>query len=96
MGNLRLTLACGDYDLTRALIDGSVQPPGVELTVLPMPSPERHWRLVRGQEFDICEFSMAGYLAARDTDLPYTAIPVFPHRRFRHSYVFVNADNLDE
>ena len=30
MANLRLTLACGDYDLTRALIDGTVQPPGID------------------------------------------------------------------
>jgi 4,5-dihydroxyphthalate decarboxylase len=92
MARLQLTLACGDYDLTRALIDGSVAPQGIDLIPITLPSPERHWRLVRGQEFDICEFSMAGYLAALDTDLPYTAIPVFPHRRFRHSYVFVNAE----
>src|SRR5581483_7731341 len=62
MGDIRLTLACGDYDLTRALIDGTVRPPGVELTVLPMPSPERHWRMMRFEEFDIAELSMSHYL----------------------------------
>ena len=64
MAEIRLTLACGDYDLTRALIDGSVQPPGVELTVLPMPSPERHWRMMRFEEFDVAELSMSHYLCA--------------------------------
>src|SRR4051812_14109360 len=74
MGDLRLTLACGDYDLTRALIDGSVQPPGVELTVLPMPSPERHWRMMRFEEFDVAELSMSHYLVAHAEKREFTAI----------------------
>ena len=88
MGRIRLTLACGDYDLTRALIDGTVQPAGVELTVLPMPSPERHWRTMRFEEFDVAELSMSHYLVAHATGRELTAIPVFPHRRFRHSFIF--------
>ncbi|HLI29028.1 MAG TPA: ABC transporter substrate-binding protein [Chloroflexota bacterium] len=91
MARLTLTLACGDYDLTRGLLQGTVVPQGIDLIPLTMPSPERHWRLARGQEFDICEYSLASYLVSREGDLPYTAIPVFPHRRFRHSFVFVRA-----
>jgi 4,5-dihydroxyphthalate decarboxylase len=91
MAKLQLTLACGDYDLTRGLLDGTTPPQGIDLIPLTMPSPERHWRMTRSQEFDVCEFSMASYLASREAGLPFTAIPVFPHRRFRHSYVFVNA-----
>jgi 4,5-dihydroxyphthalate decarboxylase len=91
MAKLRLTLACGDYDLTRALIDGKVQPEGIELISLTMPSPERHWRMIRQKEFDVCEFSMCQYLVAKAKGEPMIAIPVFPHRRFRHSYIFVNA-----
>ena len=30
------------------------------------------------------------YLAARDNDLPFRAIPVFLHRRFRHGFMFIN------
>jgi 4,5-dihydroxyphthalate decarboxylase len=92
LGDLRLTLACGDYDLTRALIDGSVQPPGVELTTLPMPSPERHWRMMRYEEFDVAELSMSHYLVAYANQRAFKAIPVFPHRRFRHSFVFIRTD----
>jgi 4,5-dihydroxyphthalate decarboxylase len=91
MAKLRLTLACGDYDLTRPLVDGRVQPEGIELISLTMPSPERHWRMIRSREFDVCEFSMCQYLASKAKGEPLTAIPVFPHRRFRHSYIFVNA-----
>jgi len=89
----RLTLACGDYDINAALVSGDVQVAGVDLTAITLSSPERHWRLVRHQEFDICELSMASYLALRDQHShPYIAIPVFPHRRFRHSYLFVGRD----
>lgn len=92
MGDVRLTLACGEYDLTRALIDGSVRPAGVELSVLAMPSPERHWRMMRFEEFDIAELSMSHFLVAHATQRAFTAIPVFPHRRFRHSFIFCRAD----
>ena len=87
MAKLRLTLACGDYDFLRPLFDGSVAPPGIDLNVLTMPSPERHGRMLRHEEFDACELSLVGYLVARDRGCDYTAIPVFPHRRFRHSYM---------
>jgi 4,5-dihydroxyphthalate decarboxylase len=57
-----------------------------------MPSPERHWRMLRHQEFDVCELSLAGYskVFARDPE-KWAAIPVFPHRRYRHGYVFTSA-----
>ena len=88
---LELTFACGDYEIMRALKEGIVRPEGIELTVLTDmgPSP-RHWRFLRGREFDVAEVSGSGYVAARDQDLPFRAIPVFPHRRFRHGFIFVN------
>ncbi len=92
MSKLRLTLACGDYDLLRPLIDGTVVPKGIELTLATLPSPQRHWRMLRHEEFDVCELSMASYLADRSTRERFIAIPVFPHRRFRHSYIFVNVE----
>jgi 4,5-dihydroxyphthalate decarboxylase len=90
VAKLRLTLGCGDYDLLAPIIEGTVQPAGVDWTVLPMPSPERHWRMLRHEAFDVCELSMAGYLADRARRDRFVAIPVFPHRRFRHSYVLIN------
>ena len=89
---LQLTLACGDYDINRGLIDGTVRPEGIDLVPIVLPSPERHWRMLRGQEFDVCELSLASYLVLRDRRaLPFIAIPAFPHRRFRHSYIFVRS-----
>jgi 4,5-dihydroxyphthalate decarboxylase len=88
---LELTFACGDYEIMRPLKEGIVRPEGIELTVLTdMAASPRHWRFLRGREFDIAEVSGSGYVAARDRDLPFRAIPVFPHRRFRHGFIFIN------
>jgi 4,5-dihydroxyphthalate decarboxylase len=94
MTDVRLTLACGDYDINRALIDGRVAPRGVSLTVLTMPSPERHARMAIHREFDICELSLATYLAMVGSgDRSLVAVPAFPHRRFRHGFLFVRSDS---
>ena len=88
---LQLTFACGDYEIMRALKEGIVEPEGIELTVLTdMAASPRHWRFLRGREFDVAEVSGSGYVAARGRDLPFRAIPVFPHRRFRHGFIFIN------
>ncbi len=88
---LQLTLACGNYEIVRPLIEGKVQVDGVDLNILTdNDSATRHWRFLRNKEFDIAEFSGSSYLAARDNDLPVRAIPVFLHRRFRHGFMFIN------
>ncbi len=88
MAKLKLSLACGAYDLLYPLIEGTAVAPGIEFNVLTMASPERHRRMLRYAEFDVCEMSLGGYLVAREAVKGFTAIPVFPHRRFRHGYVF--------
>src|ERR1043165_1777783 len=87
MKKLELTLACGKYDLVRALVTGEAAAPGIDLNVLTMASPERHGRMLRHEEFDVCELSLIAYLVALDQGRTFRAIPVFPHRRFRHSYM---------
>ena len=90
---LALTLACGDYEIVRPLLKGKVEVDGVDLTILThMDSATRHWRFLNGGEFDVAELSGSSYLAAHDNDLPFRAIPVFLHRRFRHGFVFLNAN----
>jgi 4,5-dihydroxyphthalate decarboxylase len=89
---VNLTLACGDYESIRALKEGTVKPDGIELTVLTdMTSDIRHWRMIRNHEFDVAELSMSNYLMAKYMGLPFAAIPVFLHRRFRHGFIFLNA-----
>ncbi len=87
MSRLKLNFACGSYDLLRPLWEKVVEPAGIDLNVMTMPSPERHGRMLRHEEFDACELSLVGYLVAHDQGRDFTAIPAFPHRRFRHSYM---------
>ncbi len=91
MAKLRLTVAAGDYDIIRPLKEGLVEAAGLELIFLTDMGPrERHWRLARKTEFDVCEENVGAYFIARDQQHPITAIPVFLHRRFRHGFVFIN------
>ncbi|HEX3506031.1 MAG TPA: ABC transporter substrate-binding protein [Xanthobacteraceae bacterium] len=91
MSKLPLTLACGDYEIVRALKEGAVTPEGIDLNVLTgMDSTTRHWRFLRNGEFDVAEVSCSSYFVARDQGMAVDAIPVFLHRRFRHGFIFIN------
>jgi 4,5-dihydroxyphthalate decarboxylase len=105
---LRLTVACGDYEIVRAIKEGTVKADGLDLVMLTGMGPrERHWRMARHAEFDICEANVGAYFMERDhaalaseasgqrgnsiVRVALTGIPVFLHRRFRHGFLFVNA-----
>ena len=91
MAKLRLTLSIWDYDRTRALADGTVQPDGIELNVLELPVEETFFRMARHREFDVAELSMSSYTVSlhRDPQI-FVAIPVFVSRCFRHSSIYVS------
>ena len=91
MERLRLTLSCNEYDRTRFLVDGTVKAEGLDLTVVSLPSEQRHARFSRDLEFDVCELQMGVFLGWMARGAPFTAIPVFPHRKFCHGNVLVNS-----
>jgi len=91
MKRLRLTLSCNEYDRTRFLVDGTVKAEGLDLTVVSLPSEQRHARFSRDLEFDVCELQMGVFLGWMSHGAPFTAIPVFPHRKFCHGNVLVNS-----
>ena len=89
---LRLSLACWNYDRTRALIDGRVPVDGIDLTYLTLPVEETFFRMLRYHEFDVSELSLSSYvLSLSSPNPPFIAIPVFPSRFFRHSCIYVTA-----
>jgi 4,5-dihydroxyphthalate decarboxylase len=92
MSKLRLTLACWDYDRTRALADGRVTAEGIDLNFLPLHVEETFFRMLRNREFDVAEMSLSSYcVSLMREDSAFIAIPVFPSRFFRHSCIFVSA-----
>jgi 4,5-dihydroxyphthalate decarboxylase len=86
-----LTLACGDYDRTARLFDGSIRPEGISLTCEAKMPGELFRRMAKFRDFPVAEMSFsthANLISRGDNGL--VGIPVFPSRAFRHSYVFVN------
>ena len=96
MPKLSLTLACGPYAHTDALEHDRVRLEGIDLTFLPLESPpEIFTRMLSNEAFDACEMSLSHYFRHRsggagDHPFPFVAIPVFPLRKFRHSFIFIN------
>ena len=89
---LALTLACWNYDRTRALIDGRVHVEGIDLNVVELPVEETFFRMLRHREFDAAEMSLSSYVLSLFTpERPFVAIPIFPSRVFRHSGIYINA-----
>jgi len=92
---MRLTLACGRYDRTQALIDGRVKIEGVdELTYLALRPGETFWRMLNHEEFDASEMSLSSYTILRsEGDERFISIPAFPSRVFRQSALYLRADS---
>jgi 4,5-dihydroxyphthalate decarboxylase len=91
MANLRLNFACGPYDRTQALRDGTIRPDGIELNYLTLQPAEIFWRMLQFKEFDACEMSLSNYTTlVSEGNPPFIAVPAFPSRVFRHGYFFIN------
>ncbi len=89
MAKLQLTLACGDYEIMRPLAEGAVEAEGIDLTVLRRDR-ARILQSARRDECDMAEFNIVAYFCDSESDPDLFALPVFPHRRFRLGFVFVN------
>lgn len=92
MSKLALTLACWNYDRTRALADGRIAPDGIDLNCLTLGPEETFFRMLRHREFEVAELSLSSYtLSLFRDEPPFIAIPIFPSRFFRHSCIYINA-----
>jgi len=100
MSKLKLSIAMGNYDRTRALVDGTVGIDGVDpVTMLLSPeemffrAEEMFFRAFRHQAFDVSELSFSSYVVSLTRENPpYVAIPVFLSRAFRHTSVYIRND----
>ncbi len=95
------TMALERYDRHVPFFTGAVMPPdGIEITPLEVgidhthrDGRDRHERMLRNNEFDICELSFSSYIMAVDRGADLTATPVFPRRLFSQNHIYVRADS---
>jgi 4,5-dihydroxyphthalate decarboxylase len=73
----------------QALYDGTVGFEGIDLSIVKVPPAERHRRMLKNLEFDVCEYSSGNYLNGLPLGLPFTALPIFPLRQFRHRDIWI-------
>lgn len=95
MSRLQLSVAVGNYDRSRPLIDGDVQIDGVDPVFMTLLPEEIFFRAFRGAEFDICELSLSSMsvkVASGTAD--YVGIPAFLSRAFRHTSIYVRSDRI--
>ena len=95
MSKLNLSVAIGDYDRNRPLIDGAVQIDGVDPVFMTLPPEEIFFRAFRSQDFDICELSLSSFTVKTAAgNCPYVGVPAFVSRMFRHTSIYVRTDRI--
>jgi 4,5-dihydroxyphthalate decarboxylase len=93
IGRISISIAIGNYDRVRPLVDGAVQIDGVDPTFALLSPEEMFFRAFRHADFDVTELSLSSYVAKLALgDCPYIAIPTFPSRAFRHNAIFIRND----
>lgn len=93
MPNVKLTLACWDYDRTRPLMDGRVRPEGIDLDIEILRPRQAFQRMLDKKEFQVSELSLASYAALKGRgNCPFVALPVALSKIFRHSCIYVRPD----
>jgi 4,5-dihydroxyphthalate decarboxylase len=95
MAKLNLSIAVGDYDRTRPLIDGTVQVDGVDPVYMTLSPEEIFFRAFRNAEFDVCELSLSSStVKTAQGSFPYVGVPAFVSRAFRHTSIYVRTDRI--
>jgi 4,5-dihydroxyphthalate decarboxylase len=93
MARLTLSFISGVNERVKPLMDGSIQPEGIELIPTYSDPSETFWRQLKFQEFEISEMSLSSYLIAKSRGMDMIAIPAFPARRFMHTQLSYHVDS---
>src|ERR1700754_1588583 len=92
MAALKLNFAASLYDRLQPLFTGEIKLEGIVLNFIPIELPRPIFdRMSGGEEFDVAEYSSSEYIQRyANKKCPFVAIPVFPSRCFRHSFIGIN------
>jgi 4,5-dihydroxyphthalate decarboxylase len=85
---MRLKTLLGNYPVTRALKEGRVASPRVQLDYADVTPPHVGFkRVVRDLEFDVAEIAIVTFLMAKAFDKPYVLLPAVMFGRYQHPYL---------
>ncbi|WP_432898210.1 hypothetical protein ACQP1S_21080 [Micromonospora matsumotoense] len=89
-----LTLSCNSYDVTAALLDGTVTADGYTLQTQTGTDISRLFeQVVRDRAFDVAELGFTFLARTMSADNPpFYALPVFLVRRLQHSTTYINVN----
>jgi 4,5-dihydroxyphthalate decarboxylase len=91
---LQLSLAITSNPRTWPILDGTVQPDGIELVPTILHPSEMFWRQLRFADFDLSEMSVSSLMMARaGGDERWLGLPVFTTRKFFHTEIMVRRDS---
>jgi len=87
---LRLSIALASNPRSWPILDGRVEPDGVELVPTRVHPSELFWRQLRFADFDVSEMSFSSLLMAKTRgDERWVGVPVFTTRKFYHAAILV-------
>jgi len=90
---LQLSLAISSNPRTWPILDGTVEPDGIELVPTILHPSEMFWRQLRFAEFDVSEMSVSSLMMASAAGAErWLGLPVFTTRKFFHTEILVRRD----
>ena len=93
MSDLQLSLAVSRNPMTEPLLDGRVNPAGIDWLVSGVHPSELFWRQLKYRDFDISEMSLSSLTIAASRGIrEWVALPIFTTRRFFHTGIVVRPD----
>src|SRR5581483_920670 len=91
MAERKIRLGRGQHDINMPVIDGTIKMEGFDLEITSGTDDGALHQLLRDGVLDAGEYGFSALLQGKLQNAPLIAIPVFPNRKFRLSYIYVNA-----
>lgn len=90
---IQLSIALDTNPRTRPILDGTVQPDGIDLVPTPLHPADMFWRQLKFAEFDVSEMSFSSLIkAVAAGDDRFVGIPVFTTHHFFQNWILVRRD----
>jgi len=96
MADLQLSLMMSLNPRSEAVLNGSIQPEGIDLACTIGHPSEIFWRQLKFAEFDVSEMSLSSLLVTiAGGNREWIGLPIFTMRRFFHTWIWVRRDRIE-